>query len=76
MRRRYAGIYLVVGDLPRVVDGNPRSTTSIVGMREELADLVLRAQGSTQPERVTVEGVCEFRKGELELQGNGPSSGR
>jgi hypothetical protein len=67
--RGYAGIDLVVGDLPRVVDVNPRPTTSIVGiakvMREELADLILRARVSTLPERVTVEGVCEFRKGEL-----------
>ena len=67
----YAGIDLVVGDLPRVVDVNPRPTTSIVGiakvMREELADLILRARFATLPEGVTVEGVCEFRKGELEL---------
>ncbi|MGB3944882.1 MAG: ATP-grasp domain-containing protein [Methanothrix sp.] len=69
--RGYAGIDLVVGDLPRVVDVNPRPTTSIVGiakvMREELADLILRARVSTLPEGVTVEGVYEFRKGELEL---------
>jgi predicted ATP-grasp superfamily ATP-dependent carboligase len=67
----YAGIDLVVGDLPRVVDVNPRPTTSIVGiakvMREELADLILRARFSSLPERVAVEGSCEFRKGELEL---------
>jgi len=66
-----AGIDLVVGDLPRVVDVNPRPTTSIVGiakvMREELADLILRARFATLPERVTVEGECEFRKGELEV---------
>ncbi|UEC43901.1 MAG: ATP-grasp domain-containing protein [Methanothrix sp.] len=77
--RGYAGIDLVVGDLPRVVDVNPRPTTSIVGiskvMREELADLILRARFATLPEGVTVVGVCEFRKGELELQGNGLSSG-
>lgn len=67
----YAGIDLVVGDLPRVVDVNPRPTTSIVGiakvMREELADLILRARFATLPERVAVVGSCEFRKGELEL---------
>lgn len=67
----YAGIDLVVGDLPRVVDVNPRPTTSIVGiskvMREELADLILRARFATLPERVAVEGVCEFRKGELDF---------
>jgi predicted ATP-grasp superfamily ATP-dependent carboligase len=32
-----------------------------------LADLILRARVSTLPERVRVEGECEFRKGELEL---------
>lgn len=68
--RGYAGIDLVVGDLPRIVDVNPRPTTSIVGiakvMREELADLILRARFSSLPERVTVEGSCEFRKGELD----------
>lgn len=67
----YAGIDIVVGDLPRIVDVNPRPTTSIVGiakvMREELADLILRARFATLPEGVRVEGVCEFRKGELEL---------
>jgi len=65
-----ARIYLVVGDLPRVVDVNPRPTTSIVGiekvMREELADLILRARFASLPERVTVEGSCEFRKEEIE----------
>ncbi len=69
--RGYAGIDLVVGDLPRVVDVNPRPTTSIVGiakvMREELADLILRARFASLPERVAVEGECKFRKGELEL---------
>ncbi len=69
----YAGIDLVVGDLPRVVDVNPRPTTSIVGiakvMREELADLILRARFGTLPGRVTVEGECEFRKEELGIFG-------
>jgi len=45
-----AGIDLIVGDLLRVVDVNPRPTTSIVGiakvMREELADLILRASSA------------------------------
>jgi len=67
----YAGIDLVVGDLPRVVDVNPRPTTSIVGiakvMREELADLILRARFASLPERVTVEGECIFRKNYFEL---------
>lgn len=70
----YAGIDLVVGDLPRVVDVNPRPTTSIVGiakvMREELADLILRARFATLPERVTVVGECEFRKAVLKNIGD------
>jgi predicted ATP-grasp superfamily ATP-dependent carboligase len=69
--RGYAGIDLVVSDLPRVVDVNPRPTTSIVGIakviREELADLILRARFATLPESVTVEGECEFRKDQLEI---------
>lgn len=68
-----AGIDLAVGDLPRVVDVNLRPTTSIVGiskvMREELADLILRARFASLPEGVTVEGRCEFRKGEMEIFG-------
>ncbi len=67
--RGYAGIDFVVGDLPRVVDVNPRPTTSIVGiakvMREELADLILRARFASLPERVAVEGECVFTKFEL-----------
>jgi predicted ATP-grasp superfamily ATP-dependent carboligase len=67
--RGYAGIDLVVGDLPRIVDVNPRPTTSIVGiakvMREELADLILRARFASLPERVAVEGECEFRKDDI-----------
>ena len=69
----YAGIDLVVDDLPRVVDVNPRPTTSIIGiakvMHEELADLILRARFSSLPERVRVEGRCEFRKGDREIFG-------
>jgi predicted ATP-grasp superfamily ATP-dependent carboligase len=36
-------------------------------MREELADRILRARFASLPERVTVEGSCEFRKDKLEL---------
>jgi len=67
--RGYVGIDFVVGDIPRVVDVNPRPTTSIVGitkvMKEELADLILRAKFSSLPDKVTVEGEWRFRKDEL-----------
>jgi hypothetical protein len=58
-------------DLPRVVDVNPRPTTSIVGiakvMCEELADLISMARFATLPERVAVEGRCEFNKEYIEM---------
>lgn len=67
--RGYAGMDIVLGDLPRVVDVNARPTTSMIGiarvMREELADLILRARLGGLPERVTVEGEFEFRKEDL-----------
>jgi predicted ATP-grasp superfamily ATP-dependent carboligase len=69
--RGYAGIDLVVGDLPPGHGRNPRPTTSIVGiakvMREELADLILRARFASLPERVVVEGECDFRKWVIEI---------
>lgn len=65
----YAGIDLVVGDLPRVVDVNARLTTSIVGcarvVRWELADLILRASFGGLPENVEVNGEITFRLDEL-----------
>ncbi|MHC1631844.1 MAG: ATP-grasp domain-containing protein [Methanotrichaceae archaeon] len=67
--RGYAGIDLVVSDYPRVVDVNPRPTTSIIGianvMREELADLILSARFGSLPEKRTIEGECIFTKEEL-----------
>lgn len=67
--RGYAGIDLVVGDLPRVVDVNARLTTSIVGcskvLRWELADLILRASFGGLPGSVEVEGETTFRLDEL-----------
>jgi predicted ATP-grasp superfamily ATP-dependent carboligase len=67
--RGYAGIDLVLGDLPRVVDVNGRPTTSIVGiarvMHEELGDLILRARFGGLPERVNVERETIFRKDDL-----------
>ncbi len=67
--RGYAGIDMVVGDLPRVVDVNARPTTSIIGicrvMKEELADLIIKARLGGLPESVTIEGQATFQKREL-----------
>ncbi len=66
----YAGIDFVVGDLPRVVDVNARPTTSIIGiarvMREELADLMLKAKFGGLPCGVTLEGQWTFKKSDLD----------
>jgi predicted ATP-grasp superfamily ATP-dependent carboligase len=60
----------VVGDLPRVVDVNARPTTSIIGiarvMREELADLMLKAKFGGLPCGVTLEGQWTFKKSDLD----------
>jgi tyramine---L-glutamate ligase len=65
----YAGIDFVVSDLPRIVDVNARPTTSIVGitrvMKQELADLILRARFGGMPEEIEVSGDYIFRKDEL-----------
>ena len=70
--RGYAGIDLVVGDLPRVVDANPRPTTSIVGiskvMREELADLILRVRISAVGEGDGGSGVRVSEGGDVNSQ--------
>lgn len=67
--RGYAGIDMVVGDLPRVVDVNARPTTSIIGiarvMREEIGELITAARFGSLPERVQVVGEVTFRKEEL-----------
>ncbi|MCJ7443153.1 MAG: ATP-grasp domain-containing protein [Methanotrichaceae archaeon] len=65
----YAGIDFIVSDLPRVVDVNARPTTSVIGivkvMKEELADLILRAKFGGLPKNVKIEGEYIFRKDEI-----------
>lgn len=67
--RGYAGVDIVLGDMPYVVDVNPRPTTSIIGisrvMEEEIADLILRARFGELPGHVKVSGTFTFRKDEL-----------
>jgi predicted ATP-grasp superfamily ATP-dependent carboligase len=65
----YAGVDIVLGDMPYVVDVNPRPTTSIIGisrvMKEEIADLILRARFGELPDMVKISGTFTFRKDEL-----------
>jgi predicted ATP-grasp superfamily ATP-dependent carboligase len=67
--RGYAGIDLVLGELPRVVDVNARPTTSLIGiakvMREEIGELMLKARFGGMPAGVRVEGEWTFRKEDL-----------
>ncbi|MDO8724887.1 MAG: ATP-grasp domain-containing protein [Candidatus Methanoperedens sp.] len=65
----YAGVDIVLGDEPYVVDVNPRPTTSIIGisrvMEEEIADLMLKARFGKLPDAVKIKGAFSFRKDEL-----------
>ena len=65
----YAGVDIVLGDEPYVVDVNPRLTTSIIGisrvMEEEIADLMLKARFGGLPDIVKITGTFSFRKDEL-----------
>ncbi len=67
--RGYAGVDIVLGDKPYVVDVNPRPTTSIIGISRvlgtEIADLILRSKFGELPGKVEVNGSFTFRKKEL-----------
>ncbi|TRZ90484.1 MAG: ATP-grasp domain-containing protein [Methanosarcinales archaeon] len=67
--RGYAGVDMVLGEMPYVVDVNPRPTTSIIGisrvMEEEIADLMLRAGFGELPDLVKITGSFKFTKNEL-----------
>jgi len=67
--RGYTGVDIVLGDMPYVVDVNPRPTTSIIGisrvMEEEIADLMLRAGFGELPYRVKITGSFKFTRNEL-----------
>ncbi len=67
--RGYAGVDIVLGDRPYVVDVNPRPTTSIIGisrvMEAEIADLILRSRFGELPASVSVNGSFTFKKEEL-----------
>ncbi len=67
--RGYAGVDIVLGDKPYVVDVNPRPTTSIIGIAKildmEIADLILRARFGELPSHVDIKGSFVFKKEEL-----------
>lgn len=67
--RGYAGVDIVLGDVPYVVDVNPRPTTSIIGisrvMDEEIGDLILKSVFGELPERVNITGAFTFTKDDL-----------
>ncbi|MDD1745567.1 MAG: ATP-grasp domain-containing protein [Candidatus Methanoperedens sp.] len=67
--RGYAGVDIVLGGMPYVVDVNPRPTTSIIGisrvMEEEMAGLMLRAGFGELPDLVKITGSFKFTKKEL-----------
>ncbi len=67
--RGYAGVDIVLGDRPYVVDVNPRPTTSIIGIsrviRDNIGDLILKASVGGLPESVKVTGSFRFTKKEL-----------
>ena len=65
----YVGVDIVSGDEHYVVDVNPRPTTSILGirrvMREEIADLILKAKFGGLPDVVKTYGEVSFRLSDL-----------
>lgn len=67
--RGYAGVDIVLGDKPYVVDVNPRPTTSIIGiarvLETEIADLILKSKFGELPTDVNVKGSFTFKKEEL-----------
>lgn len=62
----YAGIDLIAGDQVYVLDVNPRPTTSLVGiaavMKEEIADILLRASYGDAPGEVHLSGRVRFER--------------
>jgi predicted ATP-grasp superfamily ATP-dependent carboligase len=62
----YAGVDIVLADRPYVVDVNPRVTTSVVGiaacMKEEIADLLIKASRGETTGPVHLSGTVKFTK--------------
>jgi hypothetical protein len=62
--RGYVGMDFVLGDVPYVVDVNPRITTSIIGIAHvidyEIGDLIMRARFGGLPKKVKIKGSHSF----------------
>ncbi len=60
----YAGVDLVLGDRPYLVDVNPRVTTSLVGiaavMQEEVADILVRASKGLKLPQIHLTGRVRY----------------
>jgi predicted ATP-grasp superfamily ATP-dependent carboligase len=65
----YAGVDIVLGDKPYVVDVNPRPTTSIIAIARvlgtEIADLILKSSFGELPAEISVNGSFTFQKDNL-----------
>lgn len=65
----YVGVDIVLGDMPYVVDVNPRLTTSIIGidriLETEIAELILKSRFGELPLHVTIKGSFTFKKEHL-----------
>ncbi|WP_242492571.1 ATP-grasp domain-containing protein [Methanolobus psychrotolerans] len=66
----YVGIDIVYGDMPYVIDVNPRPTTAIFGLvktlKEEIGELLLMNMFGKLPDSVSLEGECSFTKDDIE----------
>ncbi len=69
--RGYVGLDMVIGDLPYVVDVNPRPTTSIIGiariLETEIAELILKSRFGELPSHVSIKDSFSFKIDELSL---------
>ncbi|VVB55991.1 Tyramine--L-glutamate ligase [uncultured archaeon] len=67
--RGYAGVDIVIGDKPYVVDVNPRPTSSIIGiskvMETQIADLIIKSKFGELPDHVKINGSFTFTKDQL-----------
>jgi tyramine---L-glutamate ligase len=67
----YVGIDIILGEIPYIVDVNPRPTASLFGiscvMREEIGDLLLKNKFGGLPNSVNIEGEFCFSKDDLEM---------
>jgi predicted ATP-grasp superfamily ATP-dependent carboligase len=67
--RGYAGVDIVLGDRPYVIDVNPRPTSSIIGisrvMGTQIADLILKSRFGDLPDHVEINGNFTFTKEDL-----------